>query len=941
MKVSVIIAAYNAEKYLVETLQSVVNQTLDDYEIITINDGSKDGTLDILKEYEKEYPNFTVISKENGGVSAARNDGLNVAQGKYVYFYDADDILELEALEKMYEAAENNKAELVIAGYDMFDQYKTTEVKELNSLLELEKIDKYDTDILKTFSLTNKLFRRDIIEKYNLRLPPISYSEDGVFSMNYVYHVTKITGLEMVVTHYRRMIGDTNAATQNISDSKVEDYIEAHRLILQAARDSILRDFPKYKSINQVRAEDKELTEYLNRIIYKELNILIKQFYSKFWSLKKSTIEKIKDEILEKIEILDLQNASLVADENPDISLYNIITDEEEMKENAHFTAVLYGKENDEEQFIKCLDSLANQNLVGVNIVLPESMKKIVEDNDCFQKNMIFIEAQSEEELFRKALETTKTRYITFCDSKILYSNNTFKYVFKRFIKTHKDFLIELIYHTNFNEPQPVYLNRIAQESVMNEVGYNDNLCMDYTLANKFFDVHFVREIITDKKGIKEHIEDFYKKGCYTFFNDGIVHFDGKEREFISFIEHDGSTEYIKKYFEDAQVDLNSEDLAMNPGEALVKLQDISNFKEKTFVNNVIKFAIERYKTKEVINRTLFISVRKNGELEGNAKALYPYVKGDKVIFAKQLPHNPLQILKAVKLICTSKVIVTDDYVKYLRYFDLKPEQRVIQLWHACGAFKKFGQRGTNLEIRTDLATHAQYNLVSVSGAEVRPIYADAFDIDLKKVKALGVPRTDEFFDKKLIEQKREAIYKAYPELKGKFVIIYAPTFRDEGEGRSQFNPKIDFDRLSEKLLPNQQFIICPHPVMKNDIVPKKYDNIKVVRDFSTNDFMFVSDMLITDYSSVIFEYALLKKPIGFFCYDLAIYDRGFYLNYPDDLPGEVYENQEQLEEFLQDSENTKLTEKYDTFIKKYMSGCDGHSCERLAGLINSYVGRK
>ena len=166
MKISVIIASYNAEKYLVETLQSVVNQTLDDYEIITINDGSKDGTLDILKEYEKEYPNFTVISKENGGVSAARNDGLNVAQGKYVYFYDADDILELEALEKMYEAAENNKAELVIAGYDMFDQYKTTEVKELNSLLELEKIDKYDTDILKTFSLTNKLFRRDIIEKY-------------------------------------------------------------------------------------------------------------------------------------------------------------------------------------------------------------------------------------------------------------------------------------------------------------------------------------------------------------------------------------------------------------------------------------------------------------------------------------------------------------------------------------------------------------------------------------------------------------------------------------------------------------------------------------------------------------------------------------------------------------------------------------------------------
>ena len=115
----------------------------------------------------------------------------------------------------------------------------------------------------------------------------------------------------------------------------------------------------------------------------------------------------------------------------------------------------------------------------------------------------------------RQALETTKTRYITFCDSKILYSNNTFKYVFKRFIKTHKDFLIELIYHTNFNEPQPVYLNRIAQESVMNEVGYNDNLCMDYTLANKFFDVYFVREIITEDvyKRQDDNYADYQKDG--------------------------------------------------------------------------------------------------------------------------------------------------------------------------------------------------------------------------------------------------------------------------------------------------------------------------------------------------------------------------------------------------------------------------------------------
>ena len=96
--------------------------------------------------------------------------------------------------------------------------------------------------------------------------------------------------------------------------------------------------------------------------------------------------------------------------------------------------------------------------------------------------------------------------------------------------------------------------------------------------------------------------------------------------------------------------------------------------------------------------------------------------------------------------------------------------------------------------------------------------------------------------------------------------------------------------------------------------------------------------MLITDYSSVIFEYALLKKPIAFFCYDMANYNRGFYLNYPDDLPGEVYETQEELAEFLRAVDKHTITDKYNSFVEKYMSACDGHSCERIAGLINSYM---
>lgn len=335
--------------------------------------------------------------------------------------------------------------------------------------------------------------------------------------------------------------------------------------------------------------------------------------------------------------------------------------------------------------------------------------------------------------------------------------------------------------------------------------------------------------------------------------------------------------------------------------------------------------------------QVLFISIRKDGKLEGNAKALYPHIKGKKTVCAKMLPHSFWQKIKMNYHIFTSRVIVTDDYLRYLQNQPLRESQRVIQLWHACGAFKKFGQYGSNMSVAMDHASHVQYNLVTVSSEPVREIYADAFDIDIGKVQALGCPRTDCFFDKEWIQGLKKRIYAEYQDWHGREIILYAPTFRDTDRGRSSFCPKLDFERLSEELLPEQIFIVCPHPVMTKKIVPGEFHNIREVRNFSTNELMFVSDMLITDYSSVIFEYVLLDKPIIFFCYDLEEYDRDFYIHYPDDLPGEVYKTQEELMEFLCGENRHRRSEKYGEFLEHYMSACDGHSCERIAEVINLY----
>ena len=936
-KISVIIAAYNAEEYLSETMDSIFLQTMNnsEYEVIVINDGSSDSTLSILNSYKKNYPNLIIIDKENGGPSSARNAGLDIAQGEYVFFFDADDLLEPEALSTMYDTISEKHSDLLIGKYDIFNRHTTIEIHNLDDLIELEEIDKYNTDILWTFSLSNKLFRRSLIEKHHLRLPPISYSEDGAFLTQFLYRCSKIVGLDYIIFHYRRY-DDMDSITASISPSKIKDYITAHQMILHSAEESFLRDYPEYSSIDDAREQNPDIHNYLNTIIQKQLQIMLNQFYIQFWSLDSNTIQLLVDEINNKLKILDMKVISTLSLSFPEFSLYDIKSSKEDVLKNAFFTAALYGDRTNKDNFMKSLDSLIKQNLIFMKIVVPVSMKADIEKEGLLQDNLLFEDSNSKEELFATTLNNAQTPYITFCDAEITYAVGSFRLAYRQLMKQQYDFISEGIYHKEYDNPQPLLFSKIASTSLKNGKKYNSSLSMDATLANKFFCVNFVKNLHLDfSEEIPELTKSCYAKGNYVYRLDGLLLYNNKKETFIDYIATDKTLSFIKEYLKDKPITLNSPEILYSPAESGMKFRLLSDETEEEQAWNKKAASFSK---KPLKKQVLFVSPRADGHLEGNAKALYPFIKGKKTICAKRLPHNPQTALEMTEAILTSKVIVTDDYVKYLRYFPLRPEQRVIQLWHACGAFKKFGQRGTNLSLPEDRATHAQYNLVCVSGENLRSIYADAFDVNYNKVKALGCPRTDDYFNKHLINKTKRKIYFRHPSLIGKSVLVYAPTFRDVGCDRSEFHPELDFDRLSKDLLPNQVLLICPHPVMKNDILPKKYKNIRVMRDFSTNDYMLISDMLITDYSSVIFEYALLRKPIAFFCYDLPTYDRGFYLNYPEDLPGDVYTNQEELTDYLTHPEKHILTNKMNFFVEKYMSACDGHSCERIANLINSYM---
>lgn len=331
-------------------------------------------------------------------------------------------------------------------------------------------------------------------------------------------------------------------------------------------------------------------------------------------------------------------------------------------------------------------------------------------------------------------------------------------------------------------------------------------------------------------------------------------------------------------------------------------------------------------------NQVAFVTPRSNTELLPNMQQVYDVLEGKKVIFTHMMPYDEETMEEAIRTVYSSKVVVTDDYFYLLRKFGKRPGQKVVQLWHACGAFKKFGQQGTSMFPAVDHLYHRDYDLVSVSSESVREIYANAFDIPIARVQPLGVPRTDLLLSQDYQNEVRQRIEERYPNFQGKQIILYAPTLRDrDGTDKHEFHPEINFDTLSEVLGKKRILVICPHPVMQNDICGKRYDNIIQMEEFSTNEVMCISDLLITDYSSVIFEYALLGKPMVFYCYDYGEYNRDFYLDYENELPGALIRDFDSLIDYLGKERFEENVEVDRAFQEIYMAACDGNSSERIA----------
>lgn len=311
--------------------------------------------------------------------------------------------------------------------------------------------------------------------------------------------------------------------------------------------------------------------------------------------------------------------------------------------------------------------------------------------------------------------------------------------------------------------------------------------------------------------------------------------------------------------------------------------------------------------------------------------------------------YEVVNAYRFTKYYARCRCLILTDYYYYAYANQPRENQQVIQLWHGCGAFKKWGYSTVDLEWGADRQTlseypiHNTYTYVTVSSDKVKKFYAEAFNCDEKIIRADGVPRTDKYFRKEYVLSAREKLIEKFPEIGDRKIILYSPTFRGSSKGKANFVNMIDFLYLKAKISEKYVILVKLHPFIRKGM--NLSDNLKelysgfvfdISKSVAIDDAMCASDMVVTDYSSLIFEYALLERPMIFFAYDLKSYDRerSFYFDYENFVPGDIVKNTEELYLAIIKNENNADRERIRKFKEDFMSACDGKSTERLLKII-------
>lgn len=293
--------------------------------------------------------------------------------------------------------------------------------------------------------------------------------------------------------------------------------------------------------------------------------------------------------------------------------------------------------------------------------------------------------------------------------------------------------------------------------------------------------------------------------------------------------------------------------------------------------------------------------------------------------------------LKVTTKIARQDFIFIDDYAPVIGF--IRPDRRtkIIQVWHAGLGFKavgyaRFGMKGSPFP---EESAHKKYSKAIVASDSLKGVYSEVFGISCKDCLPLGMPRLDDFLNKDIIEQSRISFYKEYPELKDRKIVLFAPTFRGSEQKDAYYNYKWlnlkkIYDWCVEK---NATWIFKMHPFINDNItIPKEFSDrlYQLKSEIDINELFYVTDILVTDYSSTYYEFVLTEGACLFYTPDREIYEltHGVHRSVKDCAPGKVCDTFDELLNALYE-ENCEI-EKTNNFVKKIINEKTGSSSGRI-----------
>ena len=494
--ISVIVPARDVACYVGEALESLEGQTFADFEAFIVDDGSVDGTREIIETFCASHRRFTAIFNDGQGVSAARNAGLDMARGEYIAFLDGDDLYLPNTLRLLHKRATATGADLVIGDYVIFDDVHSWHVPEMETLLEQPGYGPLDPALLSCYVIWNKLYRRSIIEAAGLRFPPYVYAQDSVFAMRYAYLCASIATLQADVCRYRRrsLFGELSA-TQVISLHSEHHHLCTHADIRAAA---IARWEQELDSVSTADRAQMELSrgEYLDRLNAKEADRLVGARYANFWHAEEGVAELISARVAQLRTSISFGAWQRLVHRYPDLSLTQLPSTKAEAALQPIVSVIAWDDCSDPSAFESTMRSVYAQRFPLFDVYVTRASAEALPEHYRRFPNLHEIDAENRATFLALALESTSAEYVLMPEAGLVYRITALRRMWKRLSGSNCDVVSCPVSHLGAGEqPRVIAAHRVASHQATSARGTLDpsRTELDLMMSNKLVRTSYLR----------------------------------------------------------------------------------------------------------------------------------------------------------------------------------------------------------------------------------------------------------------------------------------------------------------------------------------------------------------------------------------------------------------------------------------------------------------